>query len=539
MRGRKIRYYFVGAGAAVLAAGVALSGISEAAKQNVMERLATFSTVLQMVRDYYVEEVDPAKLVDAAIRGLLLELDPHSSYLDKERFASINEQHQGEYYGIGIQFDILDGWLTVISPIEGSPSYELGLRPGDRIIKINGESARNITTQEVYEKLRGPKGTKVHITVQREGVEQPLEFDIVRDKIPIYSVPYHFMIQPGVGYVRLVRFSKDTGEELEKALDDLEAQGMEKLILDLRNNSGGYLSQAVAVADKFIEGGKIIVYTKGRIPSASEEYYSSDEATHKRYPLIVMISHGSASASEIVAGAIQDWDRGLIVGETSFGKGLVLRQFKLRDGSALLLTVARYYTPSGRLIQRPYGRDRHEYYVEGYRGEAEQDTTRPVFYTASGRKVYGGGGITPDEKIEYETLSPFGQRLASQRIPFEFAGEYVTEEGLTAASFGDFKKFLESFEVTDEILDRFKDFMEEKGFQYAEEEFEDDTDYLRLAIKAEIAGHIWSSKERYWVFMDGDSAVRKAIQFFPEAEELASRIPPSDEGAFKRTGTDR
>jgi len=520
-------------------ATIAAAGIGAAARDNLMQRLATFSSVLQMVRDYYVEEVDTAKLVDAAIRGLLLELDPHSSYLDKERFATITEQHQGEYYGIGIHFDILDGWLTVISPIEGSPSYELGLRPGDRIVKINGESARNITNQEVFDKLRGPKGTKVHISVQREGEEDLLEFEIVRDKIPIFSVPYHFMVRPGIGYIRLTRFSKDTSKELEEALRDLEGQGMEKLILDLRDNSGGYLTQAVEVADKFIEGGKIIVYTKGRIPSASEEYYSSDEATHGRFPLIVMISHGSASASEIVAGAIQDWDRGLVVGETSFGKGLVQRQFKLRDGSGLLLTVARYYTPSGRLIQRPYGSDRRDYYAEGYRGTAEQDTTRPVFHTASGRTVYGGGGITPDEKLEYKRLSQFGQRLARERIPFEFAGEFITANGVTADSFGSFEEYLASFEVTDAMIESCKQFMQERDFEFTDEELEADGDYLRLAVKAEIAGHLWSTSERYRVFIAADDAVNEAIDFFPEAEMLASRVPTPAEEAFKKTGTER
>jgi carboxyl-terminal processing protease len=506
-------------------------------RDNIMARLTTFSSVLQMVRDYYVEDVDSEELIDAAIRGLLLELDPHSSYLDKERFESVTERHQGEYHGIGIHFDIIEGWLTVISPIEGSPSDNLGLRAGDRIVKINGESARNISNQEVYDKLRGPKGSKVNITVRREGQEEPTDYEITRDKIPIFSVPYSFMVAPGVGYVRCTRFSKDTTDELERALTELEAQGMEKLILDLRDNSGGYLNQAISVTDKFIEGGKILLHTKGRLASASQEYYSTDEATHERYPLIVMISHGSASASEIVSGAVQDWDRGLVVGETSFGKGLVQRQFKMRDGSGLLLTVARYYTPSGRLIQREYTEDRRDYYVEGYRGTADDDTTRPVFYTSKGRKVYGGGGITPDEELEYDRLSTFGQRLARERIAFDFAGTYIAEEGMKAEQFGNVELFNSNYEVSQETLESAFEFMAGREFEYTEEELESELDYLKLSIKAEIAGHLWSTEERYQVFIVADTAVQQAIALLPQAELLASQVPASGD-AFQKTGTE-
>ncbi len=519
---------------AAMAAGSVL-----ASRDNIMARLETFSSVLSMVRQYYVEEVDSEKLIDAAIRGLLLELDPHSSYLNKERYDRVTEQHQGEYHGIGIQFDIIEGWLTVISPIEGSPSWDLGLRPGDRVVRINGESARDITTQEVFDKLRGPKGSTVNVTVRRPGQEEPMEFDIVRDKIPIYSVPHWFMVSPGVGYVRVTRFSASTDEELKNALDDLQAMGMQKLILDLRDNSGGYLNQAISVTDMLIEGGKRILYTKGRIPSASKEYYSTDPATRERFPLIVMISHGSASASEIVSGAVQDWDRGLVVGETSFGKGLVQRPFAMKDGSGLLLTVARYYTPSGRLIQRHFDSDRHDYYVEGYRGTAEDDTTRPVFYTSMGRKVYGGGGITPDEEIVYDRLSEFGQRLLRERVPFNFAGKYITEMGLTVEDFGSFDLFREDFEVTDEMFEACKDFMREQEFEFTEEELESEVDYLRLSIKAEVAGHLWTGTERYHVFIAGDSAVQKAIGLLPQAERLAARVPTPADKAFEKTGTDR
>jgi carboxyl-terminal processing protease len=520
----------------VVSLGAAATKALVADRDNVLARLQTFSSVLSMVRDYYVEDVDSEELIEAAIRGLLLELDPHSAYLDQERFSDITERHQGEYHGIGIHFDIIDGWLTVISPIEGGPSYDLGLRPGDRLVAIDGVSARNITTQEVFDKLRGPKGTKVNVSVRREGLEEAMEFEIVRDKIPIYSVPYSFMVAPGVGYVRMIRFSASTSDELEEALTELEAQGMEQLVLDLRDNSGGYLNQAVEVTDKFIAGKKLLVYTKGRIPNSSQEYFSTEDATHPRIPLVVMISHGSASASEIVSGAIQDWDRGLVAGETSFGKGLVQRPFKMRDGSGLLLTVARYYTPSGRLIQRDYDSDRREYYVEGYRGTADDDTTRPVFYTSMGRTVYGGGGITPDSDLEYKRLTPFQQRLARDRIPFEFATNYIAQEGLKQDTWGTFEGFLDGFEVTDEALEQCVSFMNEKEFEFTDEDLEADGDYLKLAIKGELAGHIWSTDERYQVYISADAAVQQVIQLLPEAEMLASEVPPED--AFDKTGTE-
>lgn len=499
------------------------------ASKNLYGKLRTFNEILTLIHNNYVEEPDSDRLVESAIQGMLEGLDPHSSYIDAERYEKMQERNEGEYFGIGISFDIRDGYITVIAPIEGSPSDRLGIRAGDRIVKINGESAKGISTEVVYDKLRGPKGSIVHITIQREGAEKSLEYDIVRDKIPIYSVPYHFMLRSGVGYIRAIRFAKTTSEELETALRNLEQQGMQKLILDLRGNTGGFLNQAVEVSDKFLPGPKkMIVYTKGRIAGSSEEYYSTGTTSHPAVPLIVLVSHGSASASEIVAGSIQDWDRGLVVGQTTFGKGLVQRQYRMKDGSALLLTVARYYTPSGRLIQRDYT-DREHYVANAYDDvdlNADADTSnadRPVYHTSGGRKVYGGGGIMPDVTLDIDyDLTALQEALEKGNHFFEFANHYVGETKMERG--GDFEKFQREFTPGPIVLERFNTYLRDKKVEFKPEDFDQDAEYITRGIKREIAGNLWGPNERYRVIIEGDEALTRALGLFPEAELMAKNL---------------
>ncbi|RMI08709.1 MAG: S41 family peptidase, partial [Calditrichaeota bacterium] len=319
-------------------------------QNNREEQLKKLLKVARLADLYYVEEVNWEEAVEGAITGMLEKLDPHSVYIPPEKVKENKESFAGKYEGIGIQFDIINGYLTVIAPIPGSPSDQLGIRSGDRIIKINGESAIGLTSDEVISRLKGPRGTAVRVTIQRPGVSEPLEFTIVRDVIPISTITAHFMVDDSTGYLAINRFAAITAREVEEKLAELEAQGMKRLLLDLRGNSGGYLHEAVKVAGKFIPGHKLIVYTRGRDGRIDEEYYADQfpRKVVRSYPLIVLIDRGSASASEIVAGAIQDHDRGLIVGENSFGKGLVQKEFSLQDGSAVRITTARYYTPSGR-----------------------------------------------------------------------------------------------------------------------------------------------------------------------------------------------
>ncbi len=360
------------------------------------------------------------------------ELDPHSVYIPAEMFTAIEENFRGDFEGIGIEFQVVNDTLTVVSPITGGPSEALGIMPGDRIVKIEGEDCIGITNEEVRSSLRGEAGTKVKVTILRTGVEEPIEYEITRDKIPLYSVDTHIMLNDKTGYVSVSRFSETTFDELKDALKDLKQNGMEQLILDLRGNPGGYLNQAVDIADLFIEGKKKIVYTKGRREEFDEDYFASRPSAYEKIPLIVMINRGSASASEIVSGAVQDWDRGLIVGETSFGKGLVQRQFTLPDNSAIRLTISEYYTPSGRLIQRDYDdlETDEEYYSEVMEREeeegdnlthtAEQDSSKPVFETEGGRVVYGGGGITPDYIVKAGKINDYSRDLLRNNVFYQY-----------------------------------------------------------------------------------------------------------------------
>ena len=488
--------------------GTLLTGQVHAESQGLLSQLRVFSQMLRFVEQNYVEEVDSTELVRSGIRGVLEDLDPHSTYVDPEAFERMNERNTGEYEGIGISFEMRDGWITVISAMEGGPCSNLGIRPGDRIVKIAGEPTKGLDNESVVGKLKGPKGTSVSISIARPGLDRELDFTIVRDKIPIYSVPYVFMLDDGeTGYIRMIRFSATTADELERALRQLESQGMKRLVFDLRNNTGGFLNQAIEVADKFIDGNQVIVSTKGRIEGSSQFYYSTDATTHPRIPLIVLINHGSASASEIVAGAIQDHDRGLLAGVTTFGKGLVQRQFMLPDGSALLLTVAHYYTPSGRLIQRPYT-DREEYLDHWRRPEdaaveAVEDTTgKPVSYTLNEhRKVYGGGGISPDVSITTDfELSDAEIQLETSRLFFEFANSYATRHLSRDAMTED--EFVRGYELPESAVTEFLAAARaDSSIKAGPEDLAEEMGYIRTAIKREIAANLWGQSARYRVIL--------------------------------------
>ena len=495
-----------------------------AATGNVYEQMKRFMEAFNAVKQYYVEDPDAEKLVTGAINGMLEQLDPHSVYIPPSELGKVTEQFDGYFFGIGIEFIIQNKILTVVSPIVGGPSEKLGMRPGDQIIEIEGKSAYGITEEEVQKKLRGPKDTQVTVTIRRPGMEEPLKLTITRDKIPINSVMAAFMVDDSTGYIYLGRFAKTTADELEKALGKLEAQGMKRLLLDLRLNLGGLLDQAVAVSNKFIDGGKKIVYTRGRIPNSNEDFYASDKATHPNYPLIVLIDHGSASASEIVAGAVQDWDRGLVVGETSFGKGLVQTQVPLKDGSAIRVTIAHYYTPSGRLIQRPFNEGLAEYYAEAYDEtdpNAIPDSTaaKSVFLTSAGRKVYGNGGITPDVKIKSDRVTKFTSQLLFKRLFFEYGSDYAAKHKQMAANF---EWFRTNFTVNEAMLSEFRKLFEAKWIEFKPSEYNQDLLYIKVLIKSEIARSLWDSEKYYQTRLAGDTQLQEALRLFPQAARLAA-----------------
>ena len=397
---------------------------------DVFDNVKKFNEALTLIQKNYVEEVSTDKLTEAAIKGMLDELDPHSTYITPEQLKRINEDFQGSFEGIGVEFDIVNDTITIVTPISGGPSEALGILAGDKIVKIDGVSSIGMSREDVPKKLRGPKGTKVTVSVYRAGMPNLIDFEITRDKIPLYSVDASFMVTDEIAYIRVTRFSANTHEEFTKALAELNQKGMKKLVLDLRNNPGGYLDQAFKMASMFIERGKKIVYTKSRIPQYSEEYVS-EGGDYSKIPLVVMVNDGSASASEIVSGAIQDWDRGIIVGENTFGKGLVQRQYNLSDGSAMRVTTSRYYTPSGRLIQKPYDGSEYKKMLlnpeEGnniFHDKESKDTTRPEYKTMGGRTVYGGGGITPDFIVKLDTLTEYSVQLRRLNLFLEYANSY-------------------------------------------------------------------------------------------------------------------
>ena len=495
---------------------------------NINMQLAKLNFILRTVRDNYVESPDAPKLLEGAIRGMLEELDPHSVYIPPEDQKRINETFKGEFEGVGITFTIQNKWLTVISPIPGTPADRLGIRAGDRITKINSVSAYGITNDQVFEKLRGPKGTTVDVTIARPGLKDPIDFTITRDTIPIYSVAASFLMHDKqTGYIRINQFTATTDREVEHALDSLKTQGMRRLLLDLRSNPGGYLDQAWKVADLFLpRKDMMIVYTKGRTQRSNQEFFSTGRGAKYDFPLIVLINHGSASASEIVSGAIQDHDRGLVIGEVSFGKGLVQTPYPMPDGSAVRITTARYYTPSGRLIQRPYDKGIAEYIMDGMDDEAPEappDTTpRETFHTDHGRTVYGGGGITPDSTIKTPRGTATFARLLSNRLYFEYAADYAAKHPELATNF---EQFLSQFHITDDMLAGLKALAKEREVEINEDEWSKDLDYTKSNLKGELANVLFNDRNLYHaVRIEADPQVLTAMTLFVQARQMAENI---------------
>ncbi|HEX9251279.1 MAG TPA: S41 family peptidase [Ignavibacteriaceae bacterium] len=504
-------------------------------EDNLRDSIRKFNDVLTFTEKYYVEEVDTQKLVESAINGMLNELDPHSVYIPPEQFTQVEESFRGDFEGIGIEFQIVNDTLTVVSAISGGPSEALGIMSGDRIVKIDDEDVIGITNEDVRKKLRGRAGTEVKVSISRVGVNKTIDYTIVRDKIPLYSVDTHFMINENTGYVSVSRFSETTYDELVDALNDLNKNGMKQLVLDLRGNPGGYLNQAVKISDLFISGKKKIVYTEGRRKEFDEVYYASEPSRFEEIPLIILINRGSASASEIVSGAVQDWDRGLIVGETSFGKGLVQRQFDLPDNSALRLTISQYFTPSGRLIQRDYKnkKNKEDYYSENASDEekegdninhtAEQDSARPEYKTGKGRIVYGGCGITPDYIVKSGLMTAYTQNLLRKNIFYTFILSYLDKNTETIKQkYGDdLSKFKSDFKITDAMMKSFLDFASSKEVEFVDADFQKDKDYISARLKAQIARNFWKNEGWYSVLLGSDDQLNKALTLFNEANDLA------------------
>lgn len=498
--------------------------------RSLYSQIRLFSMILERIRQDYVEEKSSSDLLKNAIDGMVSNLDPHTTYLTADDFKQWNQNFEG-YSGIGITFDIIRDKITIMSVIADGPSDHVGLMQGDRIIAINNESAIGIKRDEVPLKLMGPKGTTVQVSIERKGWKKIKTFEITRNEVHVQSIPYSFILKPGIGYIRIIRFSATTAKEMSDALQQLKKQRMEKLIIDLRGNGGGYLEAAVQVSDQFLTGGKRIVYTKGRIESSFREFFSTDHNTIETIPIVVLIDRGSASASEILAGALQDWDRAIIVGETSFGKGLVQSQYNFTDGSALLMTTAKYYTPSGRLIQRPYnnGKSFDEYYTEVYndslRKANHKNEERPNFKTLLlQRDVFGGGGITPDIrfKTRRDTIPKIVRDLyfSEDRLFFTFVEDYLKEDKLSEM---EFNQFLKTYTPNNGTLKSFSHYIEDSGFKFSKENFIEHQKEIRDALKQTIATKIWGDEARYKVQLLQDKPLLESLGYFNQSENLIQR----------------
>ena len=469
---------------------------------NILEDLTRFGEVYEKIVDYYAIEVDTEELVEAAINGMLKELDSHSVYLTRHQWENLMIDTEGEFGGLGITISIRDEFPTVISPIEDTPAYRLGIQGGDRIVEIERVSTEGWNSEHAVSKLRGPAGTQVDITICREGLEDSLYFTVTREIIKVPSVPYWEMIGD-VGYIRVSRFAKNTAKELNEVMVDFERRGMNGMILDLRSNPGGLLDAAREVSELFLGRDTLIVYTESRIPNGNKKYESKSYRTHNGYPVVVLVNGASASASEIVAGALQDWDMAAIVGQTSFGKGSVQTVFKISGGSALKLTTMKYFTPSGRSIHRDENDDEE---VAGVSG----DESREEYRTAAGRTVYGGGGITPDWEIELPEFTEVQRRLELRGIFFSFAVHYTAYHDVD-----------ESFETTDEIIDEFRSFIADKKVEVTEEEWtEENIVYTKLGIKREIFRKMFGAKGAFIATLSKDEEISKVIEMFDRTSTL-------------------
>jgi carboxyl-terminal processing protease len=480
--------------------------------------------VIDYVESNYVDTISKKVLEEKAITGMLEQLDPHSVFISEEEFHAANDPLLGSFEGIGVQFRVENDTVTVINPVSGGPSEKLGIRAGDRIVKVDGKKicGIKISTNDVMRKLKGPKGTKVNVAIFRRGAGGLLDFTITRDVIPTYSMDVAYMAAPGIGYIRLNNFAATTHEEVHNALEKLQGEGMKKLILDLRGNGGGYLKAAINVADEFLGNGELIVYTEG-MNHQKEVSKATADGLFEKGDLIVLVDEGTASAAEIVSGAIQDHDRGMILGRRSFGKGLVQEQLDFKDGSALRLTVARYYTPTGRCIQKSYkdGLETYnsDYYHRFMNGELEHPDSIKFpdslkFKTPKGRTVYGGGGIMPDIFIPMEKDSAliYYTKCINKGLVYQFAFDYTDRNRTLLTRFKNVDQFDKGFVVTDGIFNEFVLYADQKGIKHEGKDLSKSDRYVKTMLKAYIGRNLLDNDGFFPILNTIDPGFLKAVE---------------------------
>ena len=492
------------------------------------DSLHQFTDVYSVIEQNYAEKLTGDKpdkaIYDGAIPAMLHVLDPHSNFYDPKAFAAMREEQHGKYYGVGMSIQPQPDKngatkVVVLAPFEGTPSYKAGLRPGDVITAIDGKSTTGMDSASVASLLKGPKGTHVQVTISREGSPKPMSFDLVRDEIPRFSVDLAFLIKPNVGYMHVTQFMETTSREVGDALDRFEKDApLQGLVLDLRANPGGLLNEAVNMSDKFLQKGQIVVSQKGRA-FPDMVYRAAHGEQGPKFPIVVLVNRNTASAAEIVSGALQDHDRALIVGETTFGKGLVQTVFQITDDTGLALTTYHYYTPSGRLIQRNYDNvSLYDYYfVRDDKQQPADVKNREVKLTDTGRTVYGGGGITPDEKIANPIANPFQNLLFQRYAFFDFAHHYLANHTVS-----------QDFQVDDAVLAQFKDFLKASNIDYTDNDINGVKDWITTQIKAEIFTSQFGQTQGLRVRAGWDPQVAKALTYMPEAQALEDRLKAKD-----------
>jgi carboxyl-terminal processing protease len=506
---------------AVLLVSAVLGGIygpnvraTTASADDYQTAVRDFTRVLDVVQNNYADQVDVDKAVyQGAIPGMLRMLDPHSNFFDAKQFAVLREDQRGKYYGVGMIIAPRNNQTVVMTPYVGSPAYNAGIKPGDVIVKVDDKSTEGMGGTEVADMLKGPKGTVVKIAISREGYAEPLVFTVTRDEIPRHSVDISFMLKPGIGYIRLSGFNETTDREIADALRQLNAPSLDGLILDMRGNPGGLLNEAVAVGDMFLDKNQIIVSHHGRT-SPERTYRAVRGNQGVTMPLVILVNNNSASATEIVSGAVQDHDRGLIVGETTFGKGLVQTVQPLSENTGLALTTARYYTPSGRLIQRDYKSvSLYEYHYE--RKVPEHPTE--VKLTDSGRQVTGGGGITPDIMVAAPKLTKFEQLLYRDDV---FFPAETGVGGFTRYYLGNKPTITKDFEANDDVMRAFREYLSKHNVRYTEPEMAENADWIKRKIKQEVFMSTFGQQEGFKVLLEADPQVQKAVEAIPQARAL-------------------
>ncbi|MDX2196443.1 MAG: S41 family peptidase [Cytophagales bacterium] len=506
---------------------------SQTSANDVSKSASKFRDIISFINSEYVDTVNTDQLTEEAINKMLEKLDPHSVYIPPKDMEEAKSQLEGDFEGVGIEFQVLKDTLYVVSPISGGPSEAVGIQAGDKILKVDDKNIASIklTTQDVFKYLRGKKGTKVKVSILRRGVKKLLDFTITRDKIPTFSLDVAFMIDAETGYIKINRFSAKTYDEFKKALTDLRAKGMKKMILDLRGNPGGYMDKATMMADEFLDGNRLIVFTKSKQPRYNSETKAYINGDFEKGPVIVLIDEGSASASEIVSGALQDNDRALIVGRRSFGKGLVQMPIALGDNSELRLTISKYYTPSGRSIQKPYTKGSDENYEmdifnrykhgEFFSADSIKFDESLKYKTTKGRTVYGGGGIMPDIFVPRDTtmFSPYLNELYNKGIIREYTLDYTftKKKDLEKMTFEQYKK---DFIISENMLKDLIELGKKNDIKYNDEQYKKSKEYLKNSLKAHIARGVWRNDGFFPIYLEMDEIYTQALKLLDKAADI-------------------